>query len=63
MVQKILNGRKNCEKVDKVFQQKDQAAIYYLAGGPKRGCSWEDLMVIPPDTELQSQNRILVLKV
>ena len=48
-------------KIKDVSQQKDQPSIYYLADEPKREFSLDELMLIPPDTELPP-NKSIALK-
>jgi hypothetical protein len=38
--------------VRNVVRQSNQPAVYYLSDGPSRGFVREELLVIPPDTEL-----------
>ena len=40
--------------IEKVFTKPKEPVMYYLFDGPKRGFVREELMVVPPDTELPS---------
>ena len=38
--------------IERVVTKPDEPVVYYLYGGPKRGFVREELMVVPPDTQL-----------
>ena len=44
--------------VTKVVTKQDEPVVYYSFDGPKRGFVREELMVVPPDTELPPANAL-----
>ena len=38
--------------IERSFTKPNQPVLYYLSDGPKRGFVREELLVVPPDTEL-----------
>ena len=42
----------NVYEIEKIMIKPDSPVIYYLFDGPKRGLVREQLLVVPPDTQL-----------
>ena len=38
--------------IERIVTKPDEPVVYYLYDGPKRGFVREELMVVPPDTQL-----------
>ena len=51
-------GREFIGAVTKVVTKPEEAVMYYLFDGPKRGFVREELMVVPPDTQLPPANAL-----
>ena len=44
--------------IERVVTKPDEPVVYYLYDGPKRGFVREELMVVPPDTQLPPVNAL-----
>ena len=44
--------------IERVFIKPKQPILYYLADGPKRGFVREELLVVPPNTQLPPRNKL-----
>jgi len=42
--------------IERVITKSNQPVIYYLSDGPKRGFVCEELLVVPPNTQLPLAN-------